>query len=376
MSAGATHQRDRLDRPGAAAEAVQGRHHALQVRRRRVVGDGADREPGPELPAVDEEPEPLHDVRHPAADRLQAVDVAVELGPHRLVALELQRGPPVKATSGRCHVATSVRRALASLTESPRVTLPKPRDREVHPAELGTGQLVVAQVRPRRVRRPGASGGRRAAGGSSSAGVRARAVDGRTTRDRPPASSRGATIAANRRMPAFCQPRAPARRGRCPANVAPTSPPGSPSAADGGHRARRAAGSDVSSMPCPAPLADHRGAPAVGDLGVVGAARAGPPAGRSPRGRTGSCAPGRRRSAGPGRSRRRTAGSPRRSRRRCAGPPSTVNSSAGALPRGSSAGSSVNSARSDAKISSAVTIASRLQPCWASSGICSMNRSW
>ena len=58
------------------------------------------------------------------------------------------------------------------------------------------------------------------------------------------------------------------------------------------------------------------------------------------------------------------------------GPPSTENSSAGALPRGSSAGSSVNSVRSDSKISSAVIIPSRLQPCWASSGICSMNRSW
>ena len=35
LSAGPLHQRHRLDRPGAAAEAVQGRHHPLEVRRRR-----------------------------------------------------------------------------------------------------------------------------------------------------------------------------------------------------------------------------------------------------------------------------------------------------------------------------------------------------
>ncbi len=58
-----------------------------------------------------------------------------------------------------------------------------------------------------------------------------------------------------------------------------------------------------------------------------------------------------------------------------AGPPSTRNSSAGALPRGSSAGERSNSALSRSKISSAVTMPSRLQPCWASSGICSMKRS-
>ena len=36
----------------------------------------------------------------------------------------------------------------------------------------------------------------------------------------------------------------------------------------------------------------------------------------------------------------------------------------------------MNFADSAARISSAVTMFSRRQPCWASSGICSMNRSW
>ena len=40
--------------------------------------------------------------------------------------LNSSAAPPAKATSGRRHEATSVRRALASLTESPKVTLPKP----------------------------------------------------------------------------------------------------------------------------------------------------------------------------------------------------------------------------------------------------------
>ncbi len=58
-----------------------------------------------------------------------------------------------------------------------------------------------------------------------------------------------------------------------------------------------------------------------------------------------------------------------------AGPPSTTNFSAGALPRGSSAGLSTNSRSSRSKISSAVIMPSRVHPCWASRGICSMNRS-
>jgi len=59
-----------------------------------------------------------------------------------------------------------------------------------------------------------------------------------------------------------------------------------------------------------------------------------------------------------------------------AGPPSTRNVSAGADPRARpSSGVSVNAAESAAKISSAVTMSARFQPCCASSGICSMNRS-
>ena len=53
-----------------------------------------------------------------------------------------------------------------------------------------------------------------------------------------------------------------------------------------------------------------------------------------------------------------------------------MKSSAGALPRKcGSTGTSSNSACSRASVSSAVTIVSRCQPCWASSGICSMMRS-
>jgi hypothetical protein len=59
-----------------------------------------------------------------------------------------------------------------------------------------------------------------------------------------------------------------------------------------------------------------------------------------------------------------------------AGPPSTRNVSAGADPRLSgSSGVRANSRLSAAKISSAVIISARFQPCCASSGICSMKRS-
>ena len=58
-----------------------------------------------------------------------------------------------------------------------------------------------------------------------------------------------------------------------------------------------------------------------------------------------------------------------------AGPPSTTHRSAGAPPRSVGSGVSVNAARSISMISPAVTISARCQPCWASSGICSMNRS-
>src|SRR5580693_5925784 len=60
-----------------------------------------------------------------------------------------------------------------------------------------------------------------------------------------------------------------------------------------------------------------------------------------------------------------------------AGPPLTRNASAGAEPRATgSSGVSGNSADRAARISSAVTMFARRQPCCASSGICSMNRSW
>ncbi len=60
---------------------------------------------------------------------------------------------------------------------------------------------------------------------------------------------------------------------------------------------------------------------------------------------------------------------------RC-GPPSTSQRSAGAEPR-SSAPSGVRSkrVRSEVRMSPAVTMPSRFQPCWASRGICSMKRS-
>ena len=50
-----------------------------------------------------------------------------------------------------------------------------------------------------------------------------------------------------------------------------------------------------SSMPWPARLPRHRDDPAVGDLLVGGAGAQRARAGRTPRGRTGSCGPGRRR---------------------------------------------------------------------------------
>src|SRR5581483_11897206 len=59
-----------------------------------------------------------------------------------------------------------------------------------------------------------------------------------------------------------------------------------------------------------------------------------------------------------------------------AGPPFTRNVCAGAEPRSRSSSAEMSySLRSAARISSAVTISERRQPCWASSGICSMNRS-
>ncbi len=60
---------------------------------------------------------------------------------------------------------------------------------------------------------------------------------------------------------------------------------------------------------------------------------------------------------------------------RC-GPPSTVQRSAGAEPRVSSpSGVRVKRVRSEARMSPAVIMPSRFQPCWASRGICSMKRS-
>ena len=59
-----------------------------------------------------------------------------------------------------------------------------------------------------------------------------------------------------------------------------------------------------------------------------------------------------------------------------AGPPFTRNVSAGAAPRARCESSeSRNAADSESKTSAAVTISALFQPCWASSGICSMNRS-
>ena len=57
------------------------------------------------------------------------------------------------------------------------------------------------------------------------------------------------------------------------------------------------------------------------------------------------------------------------------GPPSTRKVSAGALPR---PGTGVSTCAADrrVRVSAAVTIWLRSQPCWASSGICSMMRSW
>ena len=90
---------------------------------------------------------------------------------------------------------------------------------------------------------------------------------------------------------------------------------------------------DGSLMPWPGQLDGDRRAPAVGELGVGRAGAQRRRAGRSRSGRTGSCAPGRRRSAGPGRrspqnGRVTDAITPTR-----AGPPSTRNASAGAEPR-------------------------------------------
>ena len=59
-----------------------------------------------------------------------------------------------------------------------------------------------------------------------------------------------------------------------------------------------------------------------------------------------------------------------------AGPPSTSQRSAGAEPRSSVSGVSVCADDSRSRMSSAVTISPRVQAWWASSGICSMKRSW
>ena len=59
-----------------------------------------------------------------------------------------------------------------------------------------------------------------------------------------------------------------------------------------------------------------------------------------------------------------------------AGPPSTSHRSAGAEPRSSVSGVSVCAEDSRSRMSSAVTISPRVQAWWASSGICSMKRSW
>ena len=59
-----------------------------------------------------------------------------------------------------------------------------------------------------------------------------------------------------------------------------------------------------------------------------------------------------------------------------AGPPSTSQRSAGAEPRSSLSGVSVCTADRRSRMSSAVTIRPRVQAWWASSGICSMKRSW
>jgi hypothetical protein len=59
------------------------------------------------------------------------------------------------------------------------------------------------------------------------------------------------------------------------------------------------------------------------------------------------------------------------------GPPSTRKLSAGADPRpAGSAGVRENPADRRARISSAVIVSARRQPCWASRGICSIKRSW
>ena len=59
------------------------------------------------------------------------------------------------------------------------------------------------------------------------------------------------------------------------------------------------------------------------------------------------------------------------------GPPLIWKVSAGADPLASGpSGVKVNSADKDVRISPAVTMSALRQPCWASSGICSMNRSW
>jgi hypothetical protein len=58
-----------------------------------------------------------------------------------------------------------------------------------------------------------------------------------------------------------------------------------------------------------------------------------------------------------------------------AGPPSTSQRSAGAPPRSAVSGVSANSRPSRSMTSPAVIISVRSQPCWASSGICSMKRS-
>jgi hypothetical protein len=59
-----------------------------------------------------------------------------------------------------------------------------------------------------------------------------------------------------------------------------------------------------------------------------------------------------------------------------AGPPSTSQRSAGAEPRSSPSGVSVQRVESCSRMSSAVTISARVHAWLESIGICSMNRSW
>ena len=222
-------------------------------------------QPGPELPAVDEVADPLDGLRHPAADGLQALDVAVDLHPHRLVAGELQgrtagegqRGAGPGRGLGPQHAEQLHRVAQRHVAEA--------GQREVHVRGLDGGELVG-----------GLGGGRLRLGGDVPAGGVRAAV--RAAARQPPHQPAAALGRGGERFvhglhdPADLVQHLARRHDRCKqahGSIVAAAVRRQPPIADIGRSGCRNVGS---SMPWPGRLLSHRRPPAVGDLVVVGAA--------------------------------------------------------------------------------------------------------